>query len=132
MFKVNNKNIWTRSMTSFWCFYFWLLTYFTPFSSAFIVNFEQLNVNWVVISNSGIWWRILTTMLSMSGTWTCTQWYPTENIIINLTQLRPMVHSYRNRSMDFHCKSIDWFLFVSLCLIINLANLRHFLLVFKT
>ena len=35
MFKVNNKNTRTTS------------TYFTPFSSVFIVNFEQVNVSWI-------------------------------------------------------------------------------------
>ena len=49
MFKVNNKNTRTMSMTSFWCFYCYLWTYFTPFSSASIVNFEQVNVSWVRI-----------------------------------------------------------------------------------
>ena len=44
MFKVNNKNTTTTSMTLFWCFccYFW--TYFKPFSGVSIADFEQLNV----------------------------------------------------------------------------------------
>ena len=29
--KVKNENIRTTSMTSFWCFYYWLWTYFIPF-----------------------------------------------------------------------------------------------------
>ena len=33
MFKVNNKNTRTTSMTLFWCF---------------IVNFEQVNVRWAI------------------------------------------------------------------------------------
>ena len=40
MLKVNNKD--TR--TTFYCTYFQLRTYFTPFSSASAANFEQLNV----------------------------------------------------------------------------------------
>ena len=45
MFKVNNKNTRTTSVTSFWGFYCWLWTYFTPFSSVFIVDFELVNVS---------------------------------------------------------------------------------------
>ena len=33
-------------MTSFWCFYFYRWTYFTPCSSVSIVNFEQVNAGW--------------------------------------------------------------------------------------
>ena len=39
MFKLNNKNIRTTSMTWFWA-------NFTPFSVIFIVDFEQENVSW--------------------------------------------------------------------------------------
>ena len=46
MFKVNNKNTRTTSMTLFWCFYGWFWTYFTHFSSISIVDFEQVNVSW--------------------------------------------------------------------------------------
>ena len=38
MFKVNNKD--TR-----------MTPYFITYSGVFIVNFEQLNANWVVVSN---------------------------------------------------------------------------------
>ena len=44
MVKVNNKSTRTTPLTSFWCFYFLLSTYFTPFSSVYIVDFEQVNV----------------------------------------------------------------------------------------
>ena len=50
-FKVNNRNTRTwslTSLTSFWYFYCRLLTYFTPFSSVSIVEFEQVNINWVL------------------------------------------------------------------------------------
>ena len=33
---------------SFWCIYCQLWTYFTPCSSVFIVNFEQVNAGWVM------------------------------------------------------------------------------------
>ena len=46
MFKVDNKNIRATSVTLLWCFYCQLWTYFTPFSSAFIIDFEQVNVSW--------------------------------------------------------------------------------------
>ena len=65
MFKVNNKNTRTTSMTLVWNMFklkhmlkhqndvndvvlvFLLLTYFTPFSCVSIVDFEQVNVSWV-------------------------------------------------------------------------------------
>ena len=43
MFKVNNKDIRTTSLTSFWCFSF-IWTYFTPFSCVSILDFERLIV----------------------------------------------------------------------------------------
>ena len=49
MFKINNKNTRTTSLRLFWCFYCKLKTHFTPFSSVFIVDFEQVNVNWDAI-----------------------------------------------------------------------------------
>ena len=42
MFKVNNKNTRTTSLTSFWRFYYLLWTYFTPFTSVSINDFEQV------------------------------------------------------------------------------------------
>ena len=36
------------------CFYCQLWTYFTPFSSAFIVDLEQVNVNWVSMLWKGV------------------------------------------------------------------------------
>ena len=45
MFKVNNKNTRTMSLTSFWWIYCYLWTYFITFSSASIVDFEQVNVS---------------------------------------------------------------------------------------
>ena len=47
MFKVNNKNTSKTSMPSIVKF----LTYFTPFSSVYIVDFEQVNVSWVMNSS---------------------------------------------------------------------------------
>ena len=35
------------SMTSFCCFYCCVWTYFTPFPSVSIVEFEHVNVSWV-------------------------------------------------------------------------------------
>ena len=37
-------------MTSFWCLYCELGTYFTPCSSVSIVNFEQVNAGFVMIT----------------------------------------------------------------------------------
>ena len=45
MFKVNNKNTRTTSMTSFWCLYCKLKTYLSP-SSSVSVDFEEINVSW--------------------------------------------------------------------------------------
>ena len=36
-------------MTSLWCFYCSLSTYFTPFSSVSIIDFEQVNVRWTIL-----------------------------------------------------------------------------------
>ena len=47
MFIIINRNSRTTSLTSFRCFYCWLWTYFTPFSSVSIINFEQVNVSWI-------------------------------------------------------------------------------------
>ena len=33
-------------MVSFWCLYYYLWTHFTPCSSIFIANFEQVNASW--------------------------------------------------------------------------------------
>ena len=60
MFKVNNKNTKTTPMASFWCFYWELWTYFTPCSSVFIVNFENVIADWDLIYN--IAWYILFTI----------------------------------------------------------------------
>ena len=59
MFKVNNTNTRTKWICSkltiktperlqalFWCLYCSLWTYFVPFSSVSIVNFEQVNADW--------------------------------------------------------------------------------------
>ena len=42
---MNNGNTRTTSVTEFRYLYCKLLTYFTPFSSVFIVGFEQANVS---------------------------------------------------------------------------------------
>ena len=62
LFKVNNRNITKRhqiclnltlkntrmtSLTSFWCFYCLISIYFTTFTTVTVVDFEQVNVNWV-------------------------------------------------------------------------------------
>ena len=44
MSKVTNKNTRTISVTSFWCLYCYLWTYFTPSLIVSIVDFEQVNV----------------------------------------------------------------------------------------
>ena len=51
MFKVNDKDTRTISMTSLWCFYCWLRTYFTPSSSVYcwlwtIIFWLKLNDQW--------------------------------------------------------------------------------------
>ena len=48
MFKVNNKNTGSKLLMSFWCFYCYLRTSFTPFSCVSIADFEQVNVSWVI------------------------------------------------------------------------------------
>ena len=44
------ENTRTTSVTSLWWFYCWLLTYFSSFSSVSIVDFEQVNVSWKMLS----------------------------------------------------------------------------------
>ena len=46
MFKVNYKDTRSTSMTSFWCLYRQLWTYFTLSSNVSIVNFEHVNTDW--------------------------------------------------------------------------------------
>ena len=43
---VESLLIKVAGLTSFWCFYCYLWTYFTPFSSVFIDDFEQVYVSW--------------------------------------------------------------------------------------
>ena len=47
MFKVHNKDTRTRPMTSFWCLFCWLWTYFTPCSSISIVEHVIGDSGWV-------------------------------------------------------------------------------------
>ena len=47
MFIVNKKDTRTTPVASFWCLYCLLWTYFTPCSTVFIVDFEQLNADWI-------------------------------------------------------------------------------------
>ena len=54
MFKVNNKNTRTMSLMPFGCFYCWLWTCFTLFSSASIVDFEQVNVSWIFFNKGNL------------------------------------------------------------------------------
>ena len=61
MFKVNNKNTITTSKTSFWCFYCELLTYFTSFPRASIIDFEQVKVSWITQSKAAAQFRFLDT-----------------------------------------------------------------------
>ena len=57
MFKVNNKETRTTSLTSFCCLYCKPWTDFTSnCSGVFIVNFKQINTGWVVgLSPWGTW-----------------------------------------------------------------------------
>ena len=43
MFKVNNENTRTTSGV-------FIVNYLIPFSSVFIVDFEQVNISWVVVN----------------------------------------------------------------------------------
>ena len=58
MFTVNNKNARTTSMTSFWCFH-QLGACFTSFSSVSIVDFEQVNANWLL-------WNLYTDIITIN------------------------------------------------------------------
>ena len=52
MFKVNNKNTKTTLLTSFWCFCCYLWTHFM--FNVSIVDFEQVNVSWVIVAAAQI------------------------------------------------------------------------------
>ena len=47
LFKFKHKNTRTKSITSVWCFYGSLWTYFTHFSNVSIIYFELVNVTWL-------------------------------------------------------------------------------------
>ena len=47
MFKVNNKDLRTMKIASFWCLNCWLWTDFTRYSSAFLFDVEQVNVDFI-------------------------------------------------------------------------------------
>ena len=50
LFKFNNKDNTTTSMTSFCCLYCQLWTDFTHFSDVFIVTLNKLNAGWVIFT----------------------------------------------------------------------------------
>ena len=47
MLKVNNKDTRYQISDIFWYLYCWLWTYFTPYLSVSIVNFEHVIAGWV-------------------------------------------------------------------------------------
>ena len=68
IFKVNNKNIRTATITSK------LWTYFTPFSSVSVVDFEQVNVSWEIwrgapklVEKVIFFWRIIILEICLGG-----------------------------------------------------------------
>ena len=48
MFKINNKNIKISSLTSFLSVYCYFWIYSTPFIRVSIVDFEQVDVKWMI------------------------------------------------------------------------------------
>ena len=61
MFKVNNKDSITTSMTSFCCLYCWLWTCFIPFPSISIVEFEHISLlgcAYILEHHWLHWWEI--------------------------------------------------------------------------
>lgn len=46
MFRLNNKDSRTTSLTSFWCFYCHIWTDLTYCSGLLIIEFEQVNAGW--------------------------------------------------------------------------------------
>ena len=52
MFKVNNKDARTTSMTSFLCLYCYLWTYFTRCFGVSYIDFELVNAGWQYLINS--------------------------------------------------------------------------------
>ena len=78
--QINNEN------TSIWYFRCYLWTYFAPFSSVFIFDFEQVNVSWVMRTKKPLI-KLLLSLISpenvsgkqpnsISSIDTINQWYP--------------------------------------------------------
>ena len=59
MFIVNNKDIRTTSVTSFWCLYCYLWTHYKLFFNVFIVNFENASVCWVLFQQRSVFSKLL-------------------------------------------------------------------------
>ena len=55
IFKVNNKDTRTTPMASLWRIYCYLQTYFTPCPSVSIINFYQVNADWVCTTKNAIY-----------------------------------------------------------------------------
>ena len=72
MFKNNNKNTSTTSLTLFWWFYCSLWTYFTPFSCVLIVDFEHVNVS---RGTNSIHWAHIRQIFPINISWRCFQRY---------------------------------------------------------
>ena len=51
LFKVNNKDTWRTSLTSFCCLFCYLWINFTHCSSVSIIDFEPINTGWDVIEH---------------------------------------------------------------------------------
>ena len=51
LFRFNNKDTRTTSMTSFWCLDCWFGTYIAHIAGVFIGYFEQVNNGWLIISS---------------------------------------------------------------------------------
>ena len=49
LFKVNSEDTGMTSITLFWCFYLWLWIDFTLCVVISIVDFEQVNADWIVL-----------------------------------------------------------------------------------
>ena len=104
MFKVNDKNTRTTSLTFFCCFYCSLWTYFTPFSSVSIVNFYRVNVSWVLFTwvKYVIFILFLVSNISINDTRTePTSWSSSNSYCFRL----PMAKSFELAKLLLGCTS---------------------------
>ena len=110
MFKINNTNTRTMSICFFVCCFFFLLwTYFTPFASVSIADFEQVKVSWVVSLLRIVLWPVyngiksFVSLMDKDGFYNFLKWkYEVLIFPVMYTVTVPLIS--RNFNRHFGCK----------------------------